>query len=106
MLNTLIEDTNEYLFGEPRTKFFSETSGTRRVMFPSILEDKQIVDMHYLWNAQNNQTIMLALYHGGTIASFKVHENYQLDVARKQLPASEAPKNITRETKKPKEPQP
>jgi hypothetical protein len=48
-----------------------------------------------LWNDNNNQTIMLALYHGGTIASFKIQDNYQMENIR-PLPVKEEVKEVVK----------
>ena len=49
-----------------------------RNMMPFSLENKQIVDMHYIYNRENNQTVLVALMEDGIISSFIIEHDYYI----------------------------
>lgn len=88
-INQLADEFNDYLFGESTYKDLSPSHIKERSNIPVSIEDKQLVDMYYIWNEHNNSTVLVTLLHGGIVASFRISDDYFMEHHRESKPQPE-----------------
>ena len=70
------------MFGESsaaKSQQAKKLIGKERTKIPLSIEERQIVDMHYVWNEKTKTTILVTLMDGGYISSFKISDNYYME---------------------------
>ena len=53
-INALAEDVNQYMFSGDKLNLIEPYERQPRTSIPVSIENKQIVDMHFTWNHENN----------------------------------------------------
>lgn len=93
-INQIADDFSDFIFGDESEKSSilhkQELLALKeREKIPEEVGQSEIVDMHYVYNAAQETTVMIALMQDGVIASFEIETNYR-PVARRPKSDAEA----------------